>query len=64
MKKTLYEISVLIGIMMLGLICINTCNRLLKPDTSHMTPQEKHVVDSTWEVKEAQEFKDFADELD
>lgn len=64
MKKTLYEISVLIGIMMFGLICIKMCNHLLKPDTSHMTPQEKHVVDSTWDAKENQEFKDFADGLD
>jgi len=64
MRKALYEISVLIGIMIFGLICIKTCNHILKPYTSHMTPQEKHVVDSVWDAKEAAEFKSFAESLD
>ena len=29
-----------------------------------MTPQEKHVVDSVWDAKEAAEFKSFAEILD
>ncbi len=64
MKKTLYDISVLIGVMILGMACIKTCNHFLKPDTSQMTPEERRITDSIWDAKEAAEFKSFAEDLD